>query len=204
MEDQPKNRAISPKLIVTVAAVVLAAGAATAWWASNSLNSSRQGETKPIPSETNLGTPRETEKPPQEETVEVYWLDDNLELVATSVRIQKANGKENSLEKAMELLLAGPAEPANGTTIPEGTKLLSFNLAKDGIHLNFSKEFTSGGGSASMTGRLGQIIYTATSLEPNAKVWISIEGEPLEELGGEGLLVEQPMTRQLFEEYFGF
>ncbi len=198
MQGQNKNRSGFPKLIITVTAVALAAGGVTAWWANKSLNSSRQVKTNTIPSQG-------TENLVQQENVKVYWLNNDLELVATSVspQPQKANGKEKSLEKAIKLLLAGPSEPANGTTIPEGTKLLSLNLANNGIHVNLSQEFTTGGGSASMRGRLGQIIYTATSLNPDAQVWISIEGKPLEELGGEGLSVDQPMTRQLFEQYFG-
>ena len=196
MEGQNKNRSGFPKLIVTVTAVALTAGAVAAWWANNSLNSSRPVKTNPIPSQG-------IENLVQQEILEVYWLNNNLELVATSVSSQKANGKEKSLEKAIELLLAGPADTTNGTTIPEGTKLINLNLAKDGIYVNLSQEFTLGGGSASMKGRLGQIIYTATSVNPDAQVWISIEGEPLEELGGEGLSVNQPMTRQLFEQYFG-
>jgi len=50
-----------------------------------------------------------------------------------------------------------------------------------------------------MSSRVAQVLYTATSLQPNAKVWIDIEGKPLEVLGGEGLLLEQPLTQESFE-----
>jgi len=41
-----------------------------------------------------------------------------------------------------------------------------------------------------MSSRVAQVLYTATSLQPNARS-VDIEGKPLEFLGGEGLLLEQ-------------
>jgi spore germination protein GerM len=49
---------------------------------------------------------------------------------------------------------------------------------------------------------VGQVLYTATSIDPNAKVWLSVGGKPLDTLGGEGLLLEQPMTRDRFKQDF--
>jgi spore germination protein GerM len=106
------------------------------------------------------------------------------------------------LSGAIEELLAGPKNATVTTTIPPETKLRSLIVKDDGIHIDLSKDFTQGGGSTSMTGRLGQVLYTATSLNPNAKVWVSVEGQPLETLGGEGLMLDQPLTRESFKRDF--
>lgn len=87
------------------------------------------------------------------------------------------------------------------STIPRGTRLLSLQIKPDGIDLNLSQNFTQGGGSASMIYRVAQVLYTATSLDPQAKVYLSVEGKLLDEetpLGGEGLILQQPLTRQQF------
>jgi spore germination protein GerM len=214
MENQQKKSIFSPKLIVTIAGAVLVVGSVMALWARQSLNSPKQLQNQhianqpipkqPIPNQVTPNIAENTQKPAKTENIEVYWLDNDLKLVATSVTLQKANNKQTSLENALNILLTGATEGNNSTTIPEGTKLLNLSVAKDGIHVNLSDQFTSGGGSASMTARLGQIIYTATSLDPNAAVWINVNGQPLEELGGEGIEVIQPMTRKLFDESFSF
>jgi spore germination protein GerM len=53
-----------------------------------------------------------------------------------------------------------------------------------------------------MTGRVAQVLYTASSLDPATKVWLEVEGKPLEVLGGEGLMIDQPLTRENFKKNF--
>jgi hypothetical protein len=85
----------------------------------------------------------------------------------------------------------------------QGSKSAVLKTDKEGIHVNFSGEFAQGEGPNGLMGRLGQVVYTATSQDPQAKVWINVEGKPLELLGqGDGLIVDQPITRKSFQENY--
>lgn len=202
MQDQRQQavRRLPLGLIASVSAVLVTAGGGAGWWAWNEFQSPT---TTPVPT-----TPQEASKPVQpsaEKKVQVYWLNNvnnKIEVVPSSVNLKASDEPSEILEGAFNRLLTGPADPAFGTTIPKGTKLRKVALQANGIHVDLSKEFTTGGGSASMTGRVAQVLYTATTLDPAAKVWIAVEGKPLEVLGGEGLIIDQPMTRENFEKNF--
>ncbi|MEA5510280.1 GerMN domain-containing protein [Crocosphaera sp. UHCC 0190] len=199
MQDNNHQRRSSVAFIAGVIAAVLATGGGAAWWALNNLTQSPQ-TTSPNPTESPVNQESSTQQ-----RGAIYWLDttgDRLKLKSSPVIAQKSLTAEEVLRTALEGLLSGSNTENESTTIPPNTKLLSLKLDKEGVHLNLSSEFTTGGGSASMTGRLAQLLYTATSLEPKAKVWLSVDGKPLDVLGGEGLMIEQPMTRQWFEENF--
>ncbi len=144
-------------------------------------------------------------QPTDAQTVQVYWVKDAIgkfEGIPTKVAVKQADKPDATLQAAFNSLLAGPKDTTVSSEIPKGTKLRSLSVKNDEVYVDLSREFTSGGGSSSMTSRLGQVIYTATSLKPNTKVWISVEGKPLELLGGEGLEVSQPSTRQIFDKNF--
>ena len=195
MQDQQNSRRLSLGFIAGVSVAILAVGGGTAWWAINSLTSSK------TPSEPTTSQPQK----PLTEQPSVYWLNptgDKIELAPSAVTTKKTAQPREVLESAFKLLLAGPRDQTYTTTIPKETKLLGITMENNGIHVNLSQEFIAGGGSASMTGRLAQVLYTATSLDPQSKVWIDVEGEPLQVLGGEGITINQPMTRKDFEANF--
>lgn len=197
MHDRNHQPRSSIGFIAGIIAAMVTAGTVTTWWALNSLTNS------PDPITSN---PTDIKQSPNiEQRGQVYWLDstgDRLRLEESPLKAEKSLEDQEVLTTALNRLLSGPETSDYSTTIPSETKLLSLKLDDKGIHLNLSSEFTTGGGSASMIGRLAQLLYTATSLDPKASVWLSVDGEPLEVLGGEGLLIEQPMTREWFDANF--
>ena len=218
MQQQPR-RPIPPNILAAFSAIVLLTGGGTAWWAwssrtppltnSNTIQSSQPGKegtpSTPTPANSNTQSPAISPAATADKTLQVYWLkpsDSAIQLAPRPVKVSASGDANALLETAIQQLLAGSPTATETTTIPTGTQLRSLAIKPDGIHIDLSKEFTRGGGSTSMTGRLAQVLYTATSLNPAAAVWFSIEGKPLETLGGEGLVLEQPLTRQKFEQDF--
>jgi spore germination protein GerM len=199
MQDKQQVRRVPLGLVASVAAALLTVGGGAGWLVWNSMMSSSTNQSS---------TTTESPKPAPlaaEEKVQVYWLNNvnnKIEVVPSSITLKTGDQPSEILKGAFKSLLIGPADPAFTTTIPKGTKLRNVSLEADGVHVDLSKEFTTGGGSASMTGRVAQVLYTASSLDPTAKVWIKVEGKPLEVLGGEGLELEQPLTRESFKKNF--
>lgn len=204
--NQPKSIGFTLGIITSI----LVAGTGAAWWAFQSLTSSpprspniETVKPSPIPEK-----PKVVQKPQSkliQSEAKVYWLSansDKLDFVTNAVSVQKSANKDQVLQTALEQLLSQTPNPPASTAIPSGTQLLSLKMSSKGVYLNLSAAFTQGGGSESMAGRLGQILYTASSVDPNMPVWISVEGKLLETLGGEGLMLEQPITRQWFKENF--
>ena len=198
MQDQKSSPSISIAVVASVCTLIgVAIGGLTSW----QLHSLKDHPTVTEPSQPPVISP--TPEPTVAfQTVQVYWLKDSgnsldMELVGSPIQLKSDLGE--LLEVAFHRLLAGPGDPNFTTTIPAGTRLRSVQIKSNGVHVDLSREFTTGGGTASMSGRLGQIIYTATTLQPDAQVWISVEGKPLEYLGGGGLEVEGPLTRQRFQ-----
>lgn len=102
---------------------------------------------------------------------------------------------------AMTALLAGPndteiaASPALSTTIPAGTRLLGISITNGVATVNLSREFESGGGSASIFGRLAQVAYTLTQFSTVDSVLFQLEGTPVTTFSGEGVILDHAVDR---------
>ena len=200
-------------LALALSAVILMAGGGAAWWSWTQLASTTDS------SSTLDGTgksPTTTETPDVNDggvaiaptiatPVTVYLLDTTdtgMELVPITLDAQvEADATEDPstvLTATFDQLLNGDVMEEGSmafSAIPANTALLDLSVNENGVYVDLSGEFEGGGGSASMIGRLTQVMYTATSLDAKQPVWLSVDGEPLELLGGEGLEISQPMTR---------
>ena len=198
MREEQKNNRISSGVIAAVSAAVVAVSGGVAWFTLYANN-----PTAPVNSSPTRVNPANPAVPNQnEQTANIYLLKDtgkNFELVPIPVNLSVSKDKPNQfLEAAFNSLLTAKNDGDTSSVIPAGTKVLGVKVDNDTVRVNLSEQFTSGGGSASMTGRVGQVVYTATSLNPNAKVYIEVDGKQLDVLGGEGLELEQPLTRDSF------
>jgi spore germination protein GerM len=231
MDYRNKLRQIPLGILAGLVTLVLASGGSVAWFTWRALNPqppvaefpnlepNLEIETDPLLSVPEVATsaqPPQVETAPQEPVAQtvpteaagaVFWLADTgtgFRLVPQPITVADDASPETKVTTAFENLLTKTGDPSQQafTTIPEQTRLLGATVEADGVHVDLSGEFESGGGSASMAGRLGQVIYTATAFDPAAPVWISVNGKPLTVLGGEGIEVSQPMTRSDFDQGF--
>ena len=106
---------------------------------------------------------------------------------------------------AVRALLKGPtaAERAHGlgSAVPAGTRLLRLSVRSRVAVVDLSSRFASGGGSASMFARLGQLVYTLTAVRGVDAVNLRIEGRPVRVFGGEGLVLQQPLSRAAYADF---
>jgi spore germination protein GerM len=167
----------------------------------------------PAETPTQTEAPAESSKEPVAQapaadvTGQIYWLKDDgtsFQLAPETISVSASATPSEQVKVAFDQLLSKSGDPEQEafTTIPEQTQLLNASVKDDGVHVDLSADFQYGGGSASMVGRLGQVVYTATAFDPDAPVWISVDGKPLTLLGGEGVEVSQPMTRSDFQQGF--
>ncbi len=206
MTEQRKSNGISSGVAAAVAAVTVAVAGVAGYFAMNQnppdIQNPIPGNVSPAPNPGETPSPATNDK-----KATVYWLEPSgtsLNLVPQGIQVQADINKPSEfLEAAFNSLLAGPTEGSGGSSaIPKETKLLGIKAEGNEVRVNLSDDFQFGGGSAGMIGRVGQIVYTATALNPNAKVYLELNGEQVEVLGGEGLELEQPLTRDNFTKNF--
>ena len=137
---------------------------------------------------------------PTEVTIYFTRVQDGEATLAPVTRLVRApRSLETRLRRAYEDLLAGPSEGERvlglTTEIPAGTVLRGVRVGAGVAEVDFSADLERGGGSSSMQGRVWQIVYTGTQFSGVSRVRILIDSQSRKALGGEGLIIEEPIAR---------
>jgi len=142
----------------------------------------------------------EEEQPVKEKVyVNIFFIGQN----ANKEEVYKAVNREydeavdgTKIKFALKSLILGPKqdEIAKGvySEIPAGTRIISINETSDKVIINLSSAFENGGGTDSVYKRLYQLIKTAKR-NTNKPVYLYIEGNKAEVIGGEGIMITQPL-----------
>jgi germination protein M len=154
------------------------------------------GSTQEVPPPTTTSPEGQTDTSPDVVTYQVWWASSDGLFV--SYRAQSSTPRVGTA--AIEAVLEGPDDVEQdlglSTAVPEGTQLLGL-VIEDGVaRVDLTSEFESGGGTASMQMRLAQIVYTITQFPTVKGVLFSLDGEPIDVLGGEGVVIDHPLTRR--------
>ena len=133
-------------------------------------------------------------------TVAVYHLrDGKVAPVGRTVDATSAVARAS-----LVALLDGPTteERATGlsSAIPSGTTLLDLSLEDGLATVDLSGEFDDGGGSAAMLRRVAQVVATLTRFPTIERVAFRLDGDGVETIGGEGVIVDPPLGRREIED----
>jgi germination protein M len=155
------------------------------------------GSDRPRPSET---TSTDGTTTPAQSSVAVYFLrDGKVSPVRRTIAATPAVARA-----ALTTLLDGPTEEesADGlaSAIPPGTHLRDIAVADGVATVDLDRAFGEGSGSASMLGRVAQVVATLTRFPTIQRVAFRIDGTPVRAIGGEGVVVDPPIGRLAIEE----
>jgi hypothetical protein len=131
-----------------------------------------------------------TTVPAEESVARVYFLDTDAQLATGARSVAGSSGDEIALA-ALDAVVAGPedleTELGWSSAIPDGTEVLGLDIDGGVATVDLSGAFDDGGGSASMLGRVAQVVFTLTQFEGIESVSFALDGEPVDAIGGEGV-----------------
>jgi len=148
--------------------------------------------------------PSEEEQKPEVQKEKVYVNVFFIGQNANKEEVYKAVNREydetidgSKIKFAIKSLISGPKseEIAKGvyTEIPTTTRLISIHETPAEVIINLNSAFEQGGGTESLYKRLYQLIKTAKR-NTTKPVYLYIDGNKAEVIGGEGIMITQPLN----------
>ncbi len=139
------------------------------------------------------------------EYVNIYFIGKNEhnEEVYKAVKRQYSEDIDGSkLKFSVYALINGPKpeEKQQGvySEIPHSAQVINISEQNDRVIVNLNSSFVNGGGADSLYKRLYQLIKTV-KLNSDLPVYLYIDGQKADVLGGEGIMINQPLSNSSLE-----
>lgn len=139
------------------------------------------------------------------EYINIYFIGkngSNEEIYKAVKRVYNKDVDGSKISFAIHALISGPVpdEIKHGvyTEIPSGTRVIKITETSDRVIVNLNSEYVNGGGADSLYKRLYQLIKTA-KLNSSLPVYLYIEGQMADVIGGEGIMLSQPLSNSSLE-----
>lgn len=164
---------------------------------STTSNNTTPKSNEPAQTEVSLASKDDTAitKTDAQTEITVYFPDANAEkLIAVKRQIPN---NDNKYVETINALIAGPTNEAEGINVmPKGTKVLNVTINDKVATVDFNKEFQTNftGGSTGEIMLIGSIVDTLTEFKEINAVRFTLEGQPLDILGGH-LDLTEPVNR---------
>ena len=134
------------------------------------------------------------------EYVNVYFIGKNEHDEEVYKAVKREYNKDvdgSKIRFAVNALVRGPKpdERLRGvyTEVPMDAKVINITEQPDKVIVNLNSAFVTGGGTESLYKRLYQLIKTA-KLNSNLPVYLYIDGQRADVVGGEGIMLSQPLS----------
>ncbi len=141
---------------------------------------------------------KEQQKPQKFVTVYFLGMDKNNNSIFKTVKRAVPSGK-NELRYALTQLVAGPSQYEKSvgvySEIPKNVQIMGVVESDKKIIIDVSGNIQTGGGADSLYSRFKQLIKTAiANSSPKKPIYLYIDGKQAEVIGGEGIMITQPLS----------
>ena len=162
------------------------------------------------PTETQVPTeePTEQDKPKQtKDYVYIFFIAHNAkgEEVYRAVKreyVPEVDGASR-LKFALKSLVNGPSAKEKNlgvhTEVPAGTRLISITETPSKVAINLRDECERGDDTDGRYKRLFQLIKTSKK-NSNLPIYLQLNGKQVDVIGGEGIMINQPLTEDFANE----
>lgn len=165
---------------------------------------------EPVQKTEEVSEQQETDKKTEEKTItyevaNVFFIahNSNGEEVYRAVKREYLPEYGSKLKFAVKALINGPTakEKKLGvySEIPAGTRLISITESPSRVVINLTSDFENGGGTDSLYKRLFQLIKTVKN-NSNLPLYLQLNGKQVEVIGGEGIMINQPLSEDFANE----